>query len=272
MSGTLKFLSDYKIRRLQTSAYFNYDPNWAEAGVPIVLQGGGNLGDLYDGPQGVRESVISRCVTNRIVILPQTIHFSSPENYEACCSLFSKHPDLHIFVRDTRSAALAKRMTPNVYLSPDMAHQLWPMTTAQRPKFDQLAFKRTDDERSGSAATDEGHSIDWPTLIGWHGAAVRIYAKIGKLPFLRKSKSAANIHSEIWCHYAKHLESLSASHFSQYKEVETDRLHGHILSSLLGIENVVSDNSYGKNGGYIRCWTHTSDHVTLVEQTEHGQD
>jgi len=272
MSGTLKFLSDYNIRRVQTSAYFNYSPAWAEVDVPIVFQGGGNLGDLYDGPQEIRERIISRCLTNRIVILPQTIHFSSPEKYEACCALFSKHPDLHIFVRDTKSANLARRMTPNVYLSPDMAHQLWPMKTAKRPQFDQLAFKRTDGERSNSARVDESHSIDWPALIGWHGTAVRIYARLGKLSLLRKSKFAANIHSEIWCRYAKYLESLSASHFSRYKKVETDRLHGHILSSLLGIENVVGDNSYGKNGGYICCWTRSSNCVTLAEHTEHGKD
>jgi exopolysaccharide biosynthesis predicted pyruvyltransferase EpsI len=38
----------------------------------------------------------------------------------------------------------------------------------------------------------------------------------------------------------------------------TDRLHGHILACLLGRPNVVVDNSYGKVGAFVECWTKES--------------
>jgi exopolysaccharide biosynthesis predicted pyruvyltransferase EpsI len=34
----------------------------------------------------------------------------------------------------------------------------------------------------------------------------------------------------------------------------TDRLHGHILSDLLGIPHVVLDNEYGKIAAYLDAW------------------
>jgi pyruvyl transferase EpsO len=270
MAGTIKFLEENGIRRTQTSGYFNYSPNWAEPGVPIVFHGGGNLGDLYACPQAIREEVVSKCHGNRIVVLPQTIHFSDTEKYEACCAIFSKHPDLHIFVRDAKSVTLARRMTPNVYLSPDMAHQLWPMAKPPRQGCGKLRFLRTDDERGSEHSSDEQKSIDWPELIGWHGTILRAYSKIGQLPLIRSFRLTANLHSAGWLRYSSYLIERSASYFSKHAEVDTDRLHGHILSSLLGIRNTVRDNSYGKNGNYVSCWTQTSNLVRSVKQIEHG--
>jgi pyruvyl transferase EpsO len=48
---------------------------------------------------------------------------------------------------------------------------------------------------------------------------------------------------------------------SQGKVVITDRLHGHIISTLLDIPHVVLDNSYGKLSGFISAWT--SDYAGL---------
>ena len=35
----------------------------------------------------------------------------------------------------------------------------------------------------------------------------------------------------------------------------TDRLHAHILSTLLDIPHVALDNDYGKIGSYLAAWT-----------------
>jgi pyruvyl transferase EpsO len=51
------------------------------------------------------------------------------------------------------------------------------------------------------------------------------------------------------------------------RTVITDRLHGHILSFLLGLPHVVLDNSYGKTSGFMKAWgtragsTYTADTV-----------
>jgi pyruvyl transferase EpsO len=51
--------------------------------------------------------------------------------------------------------------------------------------------------------------------------------------------------------------------------VVTDRLHGHILSVLLGIPNVLMDNSYGKNQSFYATWTQDLD---LVRWAKKGDD
>ncbi|UIF89512.1 polysaccharide pyruvyl transferase family protein (plasmid) [Cupriavidus necator] len=46
-----------------------------EGSTTIVFHGGGNLGDLYPLHDNFRKLVIKRYPNNKIVILPQTIHF-----------------------------------------------------------------------------------------------------------------------------------------------------------------------------------------------------
>ena len=47
--------------------------------------------------------------------------------------------------------------------------------------------------------------------------------------------------------------------------VITDRLHGHILSLLLGIPHVVLDNSYGKVRAFYETWTRDAPIVRWAE-------
>jgi pyruvyl transferase EpsO len=55
---------------------------------------------------------------------------------------------------------------------------------------------------------------------------------------------------------ARGLRILSAG-----EVVITDRLHGHILSLMLGIPHVILDNSYGKLSSFHEAWTATADDV-----------
>ena len=41
---------------------------------------------------------------------------------------------------------------------------------------------------------------------------------------------------------------------SKYNFVITTRLHGHILSILLGVPSIIIDNSYGKNKRFYFSW------------------
>jgi pyruvyl transferase EpsO len=51
------------------------------------------------------------------------------------------------------------------------------------------------------------------------------------------------------------------------KVVITDRLHGHILSLLLGIPHVLLDNSYGKLRHFHETWTCSMPQVRWVESS-----
>ncbi|MGD1714802.1 polysaccharide pyruvyl transferase family protein [Dapis sp. BLCC M172] len=78
-------------------------------GGPIFLNGGGNFGDIWPAFQIFREKIIEQYRDRSIVILPQTIYYSSEEALEKSAQVLNKHPDLTIFVRDDRSFAIAQQ-------------------------------------------------------------------------------------------------------------------------------------------------------------------
>jgi len=50
--------------------------------------------------------------------------------------------------------------------------------------------------------------------------------------------------------------------------VVTDRLHAHIISTLLDIPHVALDNNYGKVSGYINAWTNTYPQVKIASSAQ----
>jgi pyruvyl transferase EpsO len=50
--------------------------------------------------------------------------------------------------------------------------------------------------------------------------------------------------------------------------VITDRLHGHVLSMILGIPHVVIDNSYGKVLSFVNTWSIESPLVRIARSVE----
>ena len=74
----------------------------------------------------MREDLVQAFPNNRIILLPQTAHFSNEVAMKKSASIFSQHKDLHLFSRDTNTFEMMKaHFSPNVALSPDMAHQLY---------------------------------------------------------------------------------------------------------------------------------------------------
>jgi pyruvyl transferase EpsO len=52
----------------------------------------------------------------------------------------------------------------------------------------------------------------------------------------------------------------------QSRLVITNRLHGHILSTLLGIPNILLPNSYYKNEAFYETWTYQIPYCKFVKQ------
>src|SRR5690606_22036230 len=69
----------------------------------ILLQGGGNFGDIYGASQSFRKKVVEKYPNNKIIVLPQTIYFEDKANEEKDLLLFSKHENLYLCVRDQPS-------------------------------------------------------------------------------------------------------------------------------------------------------------------------
>lgn len=93
---------------------------------PIILNGGGNLGDLWSHHQKFREHIIEKYRDRPIIIMPQCIYFTNPENLNQAAAIFNAHPNLTLFTRDNYSYELASKHFSNcqVIKAPDMAFHL----------------------------------------------------------------------------------------------------------------------------------------------------
>ena len=279
MLGTEQFFRDYKIRvvyRASIKDFHRLPRKWLGADTVILCHGGGNLGDLYKPHQDLRERVIKKHIHNRIIMLPQTIHFSDPKQFALSAQIMRRHPDLHIFVRDEVSYRLARdnNIGDNVYLSPDMAHQLWPHlavpdtgTYAARTLFlirDDLEKNTVPDEVNAERA----HFVDWGDLVGWGDRvavkgfiwAHRLNGYMGNWFPIRK----------VWCTYVDALVGRATSLYRQHETVTTSRLHGHILACLMAKPSVLLDNSYGKNSAYFNAWTSRISTCRLISSASVG--
>ncbi len=257
MKGTERFFSENKMHVIRRHSFHDFPLNIRfPSDTILVFQGGGNFGDLYSRHQEMREYFIDRYKNHRIVILPQTIYFQNSENLERVSQIFQRHPDLHIFTRDKKSFSIAKQhFGENVYLTPDMAHFLWPIKAPNLKKSGSLHLLRTDAERCNEVflnSNSENHVTDWPELISqWENLAIRITVE------MHRTNRSFHIFParSLWYILSQHLVNKSIKFFAHYSFIKTSRLHGHILACLMNIPNLLLDNSYGKNNIYYETWT-----------------
>lgn len=233
----------------------------------ILLSGGGNFGDLWIHHQYFRERVIAGFPNNKIIQLPQSIHFEDKGNLARARSICNGHPDLILLVRDQRSLEFARNeFKARSLLCPDMAFALGPISRPERPKQDIVWLGRTDKEVSPDAVPPT-HVYDAFEVIDW----LRDYPSI-TLRFDRFLSRQRNNHPRVFKmiiplllgthglfslqdRLAKERVIRGCRNLSRGKVVITDRLHGHILSLLLGIPHVVLDNNYGKLSSFYETWT-----------------
>jgi pyruvyl transferase EpsO len=269
MHGTLAFFHHNHIVPKISAPAFAYEPDWIRPEDTIVFHGGGNFGDLYAeyGMQGLREHIANRYRDNRVIVLPQTLYFSSDEAMRRSAAIFRMHPDLHLCVRDQVSYDIALNFTDNVYLLPDMAHQLYRIQAAQTAQKGALRISRTDDEKAEAGAIPGLEIVattDWPMVVGdgeqridHFRRGMRAMHKYGLGWYGNK------LLMRLWADYSRRLVNQAADLFAAHEHVVTDRLHGHILACLMDKPNTVLDNSYGKNSTYVNAWTVSSELVTL---------
>jgi pyruvyl transferase EpsO len=264
MLGTDAFLARLRTPVIYRGSLYNF-PDRPPPGITpdtvILCHGGGNFGDLYPVYQAFRERIVRQFPDNRVVFLPQTLYYRDPEKLKACTRVLDDHPDLHIFVRDTNSAMLARQsFSAPVYLAPDMAHHLWPAlylrTKGQSPS-GTLIMIREDIERG--AVPDQLRSrasefFDWADMLT---LADRAMFRVSNAAH-RTDRKVLNVQPAWLIHslFTKYLCGRAADLFARFDTVVTSRLHGHILACLVGRRSVVLDNSYGKNSSYFRTWTH----------------
>ncbi|ABZ78745.1 polysaccharide pyruvyl transferase [Shewanella halifaxensis HAW-EB4] len=265
--GTEQFIDDHEVNVIHRAFQKNINHNKLKQADVIMLHGGGNFGDLYLKHQKLRESIVKQYPDKQIVLLPQTIFFKSKAAQEKSANIFSSHPDVTMLVRDKRSYEIAKHFSDKVMLMPDMAHSLHPLVDAREVinKDTQvkrvLNLKRKDIESSGTSNEFIKKEFDWVNMLTLSDhMLLKYFKKMQKLPIL-KYKLAKD-----WKIQSDALLFTSSNYFLQHELVHTDRLHGLILSVLLGRQVVMADNSYGKNGAYYNQWLSSNPLISMSNE------
>ncbi|HUG38769.1 MAG TPA: polysaccharide pyruvyl transferase family protein [Candidatus Limnocylindrales bacterium] len=235
----------------------------------ILLQGGGNLGDLWLQHQRLREQVIADFPRARIIQLPQSIHFRDPANLARVRALFEPHPRLTVLVRDHPSLVLARDgLRTHAELCPAMTCALGPLAPPRPPVRDIVWLARTDVEGRGMpepSLTRSEERIDWITerrtlLQRLSQARAK---RIGRHP--RLLGGTGRIGVGLYDAEARQRLERGRALLARGRVLVTDRLHGHILALLAGQPHVISDTTTGKIGDFFATWTKESPLTTWAE-------
>lgn len=244
----------------------NFDPDelckLAPTG-PIYLSGGGNFGDLWPKFQKFRIAVLENFPDRPVIQLPQTIHFSDSAAAGPTRAAIAKHRHFTLLVRDEPSSNFARDVLGcDALLAPDTAFCLGPLKGKNQPVFDVAVMLRTDKEKGSRGELNlpahfSINSFDW--IHGdKHSFVSRIAARLERTVGLPTRL-------QLYRHKAERQLQRGSALLSSGRTVVTDRLHGHILATLLGIPHVIADNSYGKLKNFNRLWTWNSPISGLVE-------
>ena len=224
----------------------------------LVCQGGGNFGDLYRF-QRFREQVAAAYPGHRVVMLPQTIHYRDPARLRQSATALAGHRDLHLFVRDHRSLEIARESfaAARTQLAPDMAAFLFPVADVlacdlpASPRHDVLHFMRRDRERTAATTGAAARSIDWDDIDPQHRLFVLGSIATG---YLFGKMIPSGYASRFWLDFCRGRVIRAAQLVADHHRVVTNRMHCHILASLLGVPSLALDNSYGKCSAYFQAW------------------
>lgn len=223
--------------------------------VLIIFQGGGNFGDLWCKHHDFKMKVVEHYPNNEFLFMPQTVFFQDNEKLKKCAEFLS-HYNVTICARDQHSFELLIETFKNrILLVPDMAFcmniQCWDRKySAKKP----LLLKRIDIElrNTDSLMRYENADMeisDWPTIYNQDVMTRCMY--ISK-SFPRKAPWLADLFCT-WL-YRPYLIRVGVKFLRSHSEIITTRLHGAILSLLLGMKVSFIDNSYGKNRQFYDTW------------------
>jgi len=239
----------------------------------ILLQGGGNFGDLYKSYHDFRKEIIRDYPDNPIIILPQTLFYKDESKIKADVELFEKHKNLTICARDKKSYQIFKDNFKNEIIQvPDMAFCI---------PSDELKKNRSKQEARGlflRRSDQEFNNIDYSEFIVEPNVDIRDWPTVEKMNtnrFLtlwlgRASRRIPVLFSKLTDIYAINflktcMIKSGVKFVSRYNKIYTTRLHVAILCTLLEKPYVFFDNSYGKNSTFFETWLNDLEEVKFIK-------
>lgn len=236
----------------------------------IILQGGGNLGDVYLSDEFLRDDVVRCFKDKKIIIFPQTLYYqdkSKNGEMDTTINIFSKHPNLTIVARELISYEEMKKifnknkviLAPDIVLSSDYSKKY-----KFKRKSQVLFLVRNDIEKN----------ISTEYLKYLEGFFKQKYKIIRD--DTDKGYNVFDIARN--CELNKIFKKIAKS-----KLVITDRLHGMIFCAITNTPCIVMSNynhkikstynDWLKNVGYIKYVDNINDiNLNLIEDCMQSND
>ncbi|MDO9050434.1 MAG: polysaccharide pyruvyl transferase family protein [Methylotenera sp.] len=264
--GEIAYLNSRNIKPSYVCDVRNYNANILSKAICkdsiILLQGGGNFGTLWPEVHEFRLRVLSDFPNNRVIQLPQSIHFDNLSAIQETAKAVSDHKNFTLLVRDQPSFDFAsKYFECKVVLCPDMAFFIGAINSKPSPSLDRFILSRTDHEKNNNWVNDlptvkKNYKVaysDW-LQASWHE---RIVGRIERhTAWIRK---VVDPHNQtlllLWTHLAKLRLNRGKGLLEEGRVIISDRLHVHILSILLNKPHVLIDNANKKISSLHEAWT-----------------
>ena len=229
----------------------------------IILNGGGNFGDVWAGQHQIRQQVFDRFRDRAILQLPQTLWYDDVGNLERDAARISLLDDVTLMWREHQSYELAQRVfdATNI-LVPDTAFA-YPARALSSGGTGITWLLRTDRE-STRRESDLGEAgrldTDWVAEPDGEGSTIatlrRSLDRAVSDPLVN-AREIDTIHRKLAVIRVRRGIAL----LSHGAVTITDRLHGVILSAAINIPVVALDNRSHKVHGVIETHLH---HLSTV--------
>lgn len=279
--GTEDFLKTIKYKCLYKTSIENYIKPKISSETVILLQGGGNFGDLWRRHTDFCLQIIKDFPDNKIIVMPQTIYYSDMETLKSDAMIMSKHSNFHICARDKVTYKLLEDNfnITSIQFVPDMAFCISQNFLDRHKKNEKekvLFFNRKDKEHADYDYTSLMNSDknleehEWPSMER-NSFSYNILRALQKINRLLGNQRIINYLIDMYCIniFMPQLLRVGINFISTYKKVYSTRLHGAILSYLLQKELVFFDNSYGKNKNVYDAWLKGSKGIIFIKRGRH---
>ena len=232
----------------------------------ILLHGGGNFGDKYIELEEKRRMIITAFPNNKIILMPQTIHFSDNENgkmeLEKSKKIYGNHKNLTLVAREKVSLEIMKRefSNNNVIFTPDIVMYL--NETEQRERKGALLAIRIDMEK---VLTDE-QIEQIKEIVSRNFESVKRTDTYLGFENIKVTEDGVEGDTQILPEMRNKVVNDKLEEFRNAELIITDRMHGMILSTITSTPCIAFSN-YNHKIKSTFDWIKDQKYVKFLEDT-----
>ena len=238
-----------EIQQSKTIKYLNWIKKSIKDGDIIILQGGGNFGNLYPPYEAVRRRIVQLFSDNKIIIFPQSIFYSDDSKgrheLKIAQNIYNKK-NVIIFARDNNSYTEFKDKFPetSIKLCPDIVLYLYGKLTVDKQVGIGVCFRN--DSEKVAFTEDQNQFID---------DRKNEYQQINEIDTICTD-------NQIIGEKRKQIVLNKINEFAVNELVLTDRLHGMIFSFVSKTPCVYFPSKTGKADYLYNSWLSESKMIT----------